>query len=718
MSYLNEFVSKIQKIDYPGFLTLWEEYCNSDQLDADELIAILEVLRKSEMAPNLGRHIERMVPLWETCQDPEKSYQVIKHILDLQYAPSDVLANIAIKVIEKKFGSSQRFQDKLKMVGLRSKDKIQGCIRNFELLDHLNKGNFVLHPAGWGVGEILDVSFLREEFTVEFELIAGKKTLSFSTAYKTLEPISKDHILALRFSQPDDLETFAKKEPVQFMKKLLTEIGPKTAAELKDELCDLVIPQDDWTKWWQQTRAKLKKDSMIDCPDDLKAPFRLRKEEFTADERLKKLLSGAQDDIHAVLNVIYSFMRDFPESLKSSSVVGIASNALQQILSKEDLKTSEELMVHMLLEDLGMENKHKLETIIKQEQDLVPLFDEIEIIALKKRTLILVKALRHDWKMLFELLLLHLDHNPLRDFVFTELLQVGAHKELQAFINKLMLHPYDAPEAFLWLFQKGIDDADFCHQFSLTNSKLFEGLLVLLSRIENSSQLKSTSKKILALIMDDRFSLVRKVMKTASIPELKEFILLSTKCHSFTDHDTKIFQSLAEVAQPTLAKAVKKQTMGDDPNVIWCTQDGYHRMQKRVHHIATVETVENAKEIEVARAHGDLRENAEFKAALERRDRLQSELKVLSDQLGLARVISSDDINTDEVGIGCVVDCHNGSGHEMTYTILGPWEADADKKILSYQSKLAQAMGGKVKGEKFKFHDDELVITNIRSYLD
>ena len=45
MSYLNEFVAKIQKIDYPGFLTLWEEYCNSDQLDADELIAILDFLR-------------------------------------------------------------------------------------------------------------------------------------------------------------------------------------------------------------------------------------------------------------------------------------------------------------------------------------------------------------------------------------------------------------------------------------------------------------------------------------------------------------------------------------------------------------------------------------------------------------------------------------------------------------------------------------------------
>lgn len=211
------------------------------------------------MAANLGRHIERIIPLWETCSDPEKSYQVIKSILDVQHAPSDVLAQTALNVLEKKFANAAKFQEKLKMVGLRSKDKIQGCIRNFELLDHLNKGNFVLHPAGWGVGEILDVSFLREECTIEFELIAGKKTISFATAFKTLEPIQKDHILARRFSDPDELEAYARKEPVEFMKKLLGELGPKTASEIKDELCDLVIPQEEWTKWWQQTRAKLKR---------------------------------------------------------------------------------------------------------------------------------------------------------------------------------------------------------------------------------------------------------------------------------------------------------------------------------------------------------------------------------------------------------------------------------------------------------------------------
>lgn len=719
MSYLNEFISKIQKIDYPGFLTLWEEYCNSDQLDADELIAILEVVRKSEMAANLGRHFERILPLWETVSDPEKSYQVLKYLLDVQYAPSDIMANAALKILEDRYGSSPKFQDKLKMVGLRTKDKIQGCIRNFELLNHLNKGSFVLHPAGWGVGEIFDVSFLREEFLVEFELVAGKKTLSFSTAYKTLEPISKDHILAMRFSQPDDLEAFAKKDPVAFMKKFLEELGPKTAIEIKDELCDLVIPSDDWTKWWQQTRAKLKKDAMIDCPDDLKMPFRLRKDEVTFEERLKKLVAQAKENTGELINVFYSFFRDFPEAVKHTACINLAQSHLMNILSQGHPSTAEEIMVSMILEDLGcLDKKEALETLIKSEQDLVPVFTNMTIISMKKRVLIMIKALRHDWKMLFELLLIHCDYNPLREFVFEELHANGASVELHAFIKKLMTHPYDSPDAFLWLFGKGIADEVFLGEYLLTKSKLFEALLVLLSRIEHSSMQKNLVKKIVGMIMDDRFALVRDVMKGSSLAEVKEFLLLSTKCHSFTDHELKIFQSLAEVVYPELAKHVEKQSLGGNEGVIWCTQDGYLRMQKRVHHIATVETVENAKEIETARGHGDLRENAEFKAALERRDRLQQELKVLSDQLALARVISKDDISVDEVGVGCVVDCVNPSGDKIVYKILGPWEADPDKKILSYQSKLAQAMGGKVKGDKFKFQDEELIITDIKGYLD
>jgi transcription elongation GreA/GreB family factor len=162
----------------------------------------------------------------------------------------------------------------------------------------------------------------------------------------------------------------------------------------------------------------------------------------------------------------------------------------------------------------------------------------------------------------------------------------------------------------------------------------------------------------------------------------------------------------------------KKQDNVSDSNVIWTTAEGFKKVKDRMQQIATVETVQNAKEIETARSHGDLRENAEFKSALEKRDRLQSELKMLSDQVNRARVLTKEDIVTDEVGVGCIVDCKNKQGKQLTYTLLGPWDADTETGILSFQSKLAQEMKGLSVGNKFQFQGEEFTITTIRSYLD
>jgi transcription elongation GreA/GreB family factor len=177
--------------------------------------------------------------------------------------------------------------------------------------------------------------------------------------------------------------------------------------------------------------------------------------------------------------------------------------------------------------------------------------------------------------------------------------------------------------------------------------------------------------------------------------------------------------SLAEVVHPSLVRVRKEKDRNQtEENTIWTTQEGYLKVQKRIQQIATAETVHNAKEIEAARALGDLRENAEFKAALERRDRLQSELKLLSDQLSKSRILTPEDVPADEVGVGSVVHCKDSKGEHVRFTLLGPWDADPEQKILSFQSKLAQAMKGKTTGDKFEFQGESFVITDIYNYFD
>ena len=220
------------------------------------------------------------------------------------------------------------------------------------------------------------------------------------------------------------------------------------------------------------------------------------------------------------------------------------------------------------------------------------------------------------------------------------------------------------------------------------------------------------------MISNNRYALIRQLLQGTSLDFAKEFLLLVSKCQTLTGHDIKILRSLTEVVHPSLVPPKEKKEHKDDEHEeIWTTEQGYLKIQERIRQIGTVEVVENAREIEAARALGDLRENSEFKFAQERRARLQSELKTLSSQLSRARLITPADIHSDEAGVGSIVNVVDSKGNKSSYTILGPWDADPDQNILSFNSKLAQSISGKGVGESFDFRDEKYKIIGLESYI-
>lgn len=717
MSYLKDFHKHISNHDYPAILKLWEEYCAGDEIDTVELKEILKEIKSSDISEAFGRHIERILPLWKNLPDSPASHDILRLILDIQTTNSQQLADLALEDLTKHFGTSKHFIEKIRLVGLRSKDKFQGAISNFELLNHMDKGKYMFHTGGWGVGEVIEFSLLREQLSLEFDYVPGKKDISFATAFKTLIPIPDDHFLALRFGNPDLLEQKAKENPSEVIRMLLRDLGPKTAGEIKDELCDLVIPSKEWTRWWQNTRAKIKKDTMIQTPEELQEPFRLLQNEITHEERLQQVLEN-KPDANTLIQMVYSFMRDFSETLKNSEFKEKLFSKLSDMLSFPELTSAQKFQIHLFLQDLkGTRDYSPFAQLIQNAESLEALLMGIEILSYKKRLLIEIQKHKEDWQTIFLDLFFKVDQATLRDYIISELKDGPAQDALNRKIEELYTHPYKYPDAFIWYFQKNIGQKGK----SLAKgekTRLFESLLILLSHLENEPTEREMVKKIHNMLSAGRFAIVREMMQESHVDDVKEFLLLASKCHSLSDHDQKIFHSLSEVAHPSLTKLrKKKEGPSQESNLIWATPEGYKKLQERIQQIATVETVENAKEIEVARSHGDLRENAEFKAALEKRDRLQSELKFLSEQLHHARILTREDISTEEIGIGTIVDCVSKKGEKVTYTFLGPWEADPEKNILSFQSKLAQQLQGLKIKDTFTLHGEEYTVAAIRSFL-
>lgn len=724
MGYLEDIQTQINNRDFNKFLQLWEEYCTCDSVETEEFVQLLKTIKSSDFAKPFGRYIEMALPLWKTIADERESYEVLKHLIDLQTTNTPLFADLSLEAIKKHYGQQNETSERLRLIGLRNRESFQGALSNYDLLAHLGKGKFVFHYGGWGTGEIFEVSAVREQMAVEFENVAGRKHITFANAFKTLIPLPNDHFLARRFSDPDLLEKEARENPIAIVKKLLQDLGPKTAAEIKDELCELVIPDADWAKWWQGVRSRLKKDTMVDTPEGLKEPFRLRKSEVSHEALIKHSIHENKNADEIIQNS-YNFIRDQPAALKKQDIKEPLKAKLLSLLDDPSLNISNELQILILLsEHFGVSVPNRsigksLESL--KDKDIEAIIHQIQIVALKKRVLMLVREKRKDWPSIFLNLLTTLPQSTLRDYILKELNQGENKKALVNKLNELLNHPAQYPELFFWYFQKvvGKDKEEIPFADKNGESQFFESFFILFNALESKPEHRELLKKMYNLLTGQRYAMVRRIIEGTSLDFIKEFLLLVSKCQTLSDHDIKILRSLAEVVHPSLAPSKKRKGAHGDNNIIWTTEEGYLKTQERARQIGTQEIVENAREIEAARALGDLRENGEYKSALERRSRLQGELKMLSDQLHRARLITRDDISRSEIGVGNVVDLQELKSHTMnTYSILGPWDANVDAHILSSESKFAQAMHGLKVGDTFQFRDEEYKVLNIKSYLD
>ncbi len=116
---------------------------------------------------------------------------------------------------------------------------------------------------------------------------------------------------------------------------------------------------------------------------------------------------------------------------------------------------------------------------------------------------------------------------------------------------------------------------------------------------------------------------------------------------------------------------------------------------------------ENTKEIALARSYGDLSENFEFKAAKQMQSVLIRRKSELEQMLHNARGTSFENADTSRVSIGTIVTLRNVEmDKEETYTILGAWDGDPDRYVISYQTAIGQMLLGHEVGETVSLNTD------------
>jgi len=131
------------------------------------------------------------------------------------------------------------------------------------------------------------------------------------------------------------------------------------------------------------------------------------------------------------------------------------------------------------------------------------------------------------------------------------------------------------------------------------------------------------------------------------------------------------------------------------------TAQGHQRLLDDLKRLKAVERPKNVRDIEEARDHGDLSENAEFHAAKERQSLLDVQIREIEDRLARAQVIDVSKLSGDKVVFGATVSLADGdTGDKVIYQIVGDHEAEPKNGKISISSPVARALIGKSEGDE------------------
>jgi transcription elongation factor GreA len=133
------------------------------------------------------------------------------------------------------------------------------------------------------------------------------------------------------------------------------------------------------------------------------------------------------------------------------------------------------------------------------------------------------------------------------------------------------------------------------------------------------------------------------------------------------------------------------------------TRSGFEKLKKDLEMFKTVLLPENIKDIEVARAQGDLSENAEYTAAKERQSYIHGKIQEIENNLALSDVIDLAAMANDRAVFGTVVNIEEiDTGKSIKYQLVGPFESDINENKISVTAPLGKALIGKKIGDEIE----------------
>jgi transcription elongation factor GreA len=612
-----------------------------------------------------------------------------------------------------KFAGHSQLEDYIRVSNLnQSWRNVFEAISDFEKHIAFDAKNFVFHRS-WGVGIIRKVK--DDEISINFGKKFGVRDMSLKMAVDALQPLQKDHIWVLKATKSrEEIAKMVKEDKVWALKTIIKSFGNNCDFKrVKAELVPSILSTSEWTSWSTSARKFLDSDSTFGVnPNDI-SMYTVRERAISQEEKLANEFK-AQKQFFMRIDILMRFAEEADtESELFSDMFSYFTGYLRAFSSVNEQTMASFLVIRRIV----TENPHlnpgiqytfeQLYNEIDNPCALYLLLKDTKNTFLRKDFLTCIRTLLPNWADEY----VRLFPTVLQQEMIDALLNNGHKDKVQQLASNSFENYRDNREAAIFFFEKCQDDEWF-NEVGISYEKQMITLIHIidLTYREIANHRDTTENK--------------KINRNVQILLFKNNTLLDYMLDNDVDTITRLYTLVNDVKDldPAIKMNMRNRILEKYPDFkfhgteektivtrgLLVTSKMLELKKAQLEHIATVEIPANSKEIGEALAQGDLRENAEYKAAKEHQQQLNTTATRLQDEIDRAQVFDPSTITVARIGFGNIVTLVNNDTKENeVYTILGPWESDPDNQIISYMSPFGNAILNAKEGEKLSFEINE-----------
>jgi len=588
-----------------------------------------------------------------------------------------------------------------------------------EALAKLPPGTYVFHKS-WGYGQIAAVDFLVQQVTIDFKTKKAHP-MQLQYAAESLAPIPGDHIAALKLADLPSVKARAKEDAVGLARTVLQSFGGKaTQEQIQAALVPDIFSETDFKKWLEAAKKAMKADGHFAIPTKKGLPFELRDGPIShSDEYLAAFNNARQiKDQTKAVELIIKHLTEFkdPAAQLQPVIVAINDTARKSAKLKPDetislLAARDEILEKIQTLTIGVDAPTIANILSDERAQLSTLLSKVPDSKLTRAIAAIPAAFGEEWPQRAIGVVLRAEKPRLAAETATQTAKNSQGDALRSALSRAISEHSLGSAALCWLCE---DREGFFSE--LLNHHVASAIIAALERDAHNER---KDRKLHDLFVNDP-DLVTELIADATTEELRDFMRKLLLTTVFEDLNRRSILGKIVRVYPGLQALITGGGEEKDESII-VSWESLEKKKADLDELVNKKLPENRKETQIAREHGDLRENFEYKAAKEMQRVLNRRRGEMERDLALARGTDFSNADTAQVGLGTIVTLRETKADRIEkYTILGAWDGDPDKGILSYLSALAKALIGHKVGEAINVPTENgeraVVIEKIERY--